>query len=83
MPRPAGTSRRIESPHAGFNATVSRTVRDAEGNVVHQDSWFSDYRPVTGVVLVGPGAPAAAPAADAGGTGGGGTADTPSPPATP
>ncbi len=72
-----GTSRRIESPHAGFNASVSRTVRDAAGNVIHQNTWFSDYRAVTGVVLTGPGAPAAAPAADAGGTGGGGTADAP------
>jgi vancomycin resistance protein YoaR len=72
-----GTSRRIESPHAGFNASVSRTVRDASGNVIHQNTWFSDYRAVTGVVLTGPGAPAAAPAADAGGTGGGGTADAP------
>ena len=50
-----GTSRRIESPHNGFNASVSRTVRDADGNVVHQDNWFSDYRAVNGVVVMGPG----------------------------
>jgi vancomycin resistance protein YoaR len=76
-----GTSRRVESPHAGFQATVSRTVRDANGNVIHQNTWFSDYRPVNGVVLVGPGATAEAPPADAG-TGGGGTAGSP-PPSTP
>ena len=75
-----GTSRRVESPHAGFNASVSRTVRDAAGNVIHQNTWFSDYRAVNGVVLVGPGASAEAPAAD-GGTGGGGTVGTP--PVTP
>lgn len=77
-----GTSRRIESPHNGFQATVSRTVRDANGIVIHQNTWFSDYRAVNGVVLVGPGATAEAPAADTG-TGGGGTAVTPpSPPPT-
>ena len=66
-----GTSRRIEYPHNGFQATVSRTVRDANGNVIHQNTWFSDYRAVNGVVLVGPGGAAEA-AADTG-TGGGGT----------
>ena len=73
-----GTSRRIESVHNGFNASVSRTVRDAEGNVVHQNTWFSAYRPVNGVVLTGPGAPAEAPAGD-GGTAGGGAVPPPSP----
>lgn len=70
-----GTSRRIESPHDGFNASVSRTVRDAAGNIVHQNTWFSDYRAVNGVVITGPDAPAAPAAADPG-TGGGGTAIT-------
>ena len=67
-----GTSQRIESPHNGFNATVSRTVRDAAGNVIHQDTWFSDYRAVNGIVVTGPAAAAGAPPpADATGTGGG------------
>lgn len=70
-----GTSRRIESPHNGFDASVTRTVRDAAGNVVHQDTWFSDYRPVNGIVVTGPATPAEPVAADPG-TGGGGTADT-------
>ncbi len=77
-----GTSRRIESTHNGFDASVTRTVRDANGNVVHQNTWFSDYRPVNGVVLTGPGAPAAPAAAD-GGTAGGGTTPPPTPSATP
>lgn len=82
-----GTSKRIESPHDGFNATVSRTVRDANGNVVHQDTWFSDYRPVNGVVLTGPAGSAEAPPADQGATTGtapaGGVVPTPSPTPSP
>ena len=49
-----GTSRRVEYPHDGFKVTVSRTVYDAEGGVVHQNTWFSDYRVVNGITLVGP-----------------------------
>ncbi|MEP7082372.1 MAG: VanW family protein [Chloroflexota bacterium] len=77
-----GTSRRIESPHNGFNASVSRTVRDADGNIVHQDNWFSDYRAVNGVVVTGPNAPAA-PAQGDGGTAGGGAVPPPTPAPTP
>jgi len=76
-----GTSRRIESPHNGFQATVSRTVRDASGNVVHQNTWFSDYGAVNGVVLTGPGPAAEAPPAGSGGTAGGGAAEPPPSPA--
>ena len=82
-----GTSRRIESVNDGFNATITRTVRDASGNVIHQNTWFSDYRPVNGIVLTGPAAAAeapptaAAPPADAtGGTAGGGITGTPTGP---
>jgi hypothetical protein len=32
---------------------VSRTVRDKSGRVIHSDTWFSDYRRVNGIVLVG------------------------------
>lgn len=78
-----GTSRRIESTHNGFDASVTRTVRDANGSVVHQDTWFSDYRPVNGVVLTGPGAAAAAPATDGGTAGGGAEAPSPSPAPSP
>jgi vancomycin resistance protein YoaR len=69
-----GTSRRIESPINGFKSSVTRVVRDAAGNVIHENTWFSDYRAVTGIVVRGPGTAAAAPPAD-GGTGA--TADTP------
>jgi vancomycin resistance protein YoaR len=55
-----GTARRVEYPHDGFNVTVSRTVYNADGSVRHQNSWFSDYRAVNGITMVGP-APAPAP----------------------
>lgn len=55
-----GTARRVEWPHHGFKVTVSRTVYAADGSIVHQNTWFSDYRAVDGVTLVGP-TPAPAP----------------------
>jgi vancomycin resistance protein YoaR len=56
-----GTSRRVEYPHDGFNVSVSRTVYAADGTILHENTWFSDYRAVNGITLVGP-ATAAAPA---------------------
>jgi vancomycin resistance protein YoaR len=61
-----GTARRVEFPHDGFKVTVSRTVYDASGNVVHQNTWFSDYRTVNGITLVGPAAAAPEPPDDEG-----------------
>jgi vancomycin resistance protein YoaR len=49
-----GTSKRIESPHDGFHAVVSRTVRGKDGSVLHHDVWESFYRVVNGVTEVGP-----------------------------
>jgi vancomycin resistance protein YoaR len=54
-----GTSRRVEFPHDGFNVSVSRTVYAADGTILHENTWFSDYRAVNGITLVGPAAPAA------------------------
>lgn len=59
-----GSARRVEYPHDGFKVTVSRTVYDANGNVVHQNTWFSDYRTVNGITLVGPTAAAPEPPGD-------------------
>jgi len=56
-----GSSRRVEYPHNGFQATVSRTVYGPDGEVVHQNTWFSDYRVVNGITLVGPTAAAPEP----------------------
>jgi vancomycin resistance protein YoaR len=55
-----GTSRRVEFPHDGFNVSVSRTVYAADGSVVHQNTWFSDYHTVNGITLVGPAPPTTA-----------------------
>ncbi len=45
----------------GFNSVVVRTVRDANGVIIHQDTITSSYRRVNGVILVGryPGDPPA------------------------
>ncbi|MGI8830942.1 MAG: VanW family protein [Candidatus Limnocylindria bacterium] len=49
----AGTSRRVEYPHDGHDVSVSRTVYAADGSVLHQNSYFSSYRPVNGITMVG------------------------------
>lgn len=55
-----GTSKRVEYMHNGFDAVVSRTVRGADGTVLHSNTWVSHYRTVNGITEVGP-APAATP----------------------
>ncbi len=57
-----GQSVRREYAHDGFDATVTRTVYDASGAVIHADTYFSAYGVVNGVTLVGA---SAAPAASA------------------
>jgi vancomycin resistance protein YoaR len=49
-----GTARRVEYPHNGFHAVVTRTVRTADGSVLHSDTWASSYRVVNGETRVGP-----------------------------
>ena len=53
-----GSAQRVEFPHNGFDASVTRWVYAADGSVLHQNTWFSDYRAVNGITLVGPPAPA-------------------------
>jgi vancomycin resistance protein YoaR len=48
-----GERKRVEYPITGFKATVVRTVRDADGNVIHRDTYFSNYRTIDGIVQVG------------------------------
>ncbi len=48
-----GQKKRIEYPVSGMNVWVSRVVRDAKGAVIHSETWFSDYKRVNGIVLVG------------------------------
>jgi vancomycin resistance protein YoaR len=50
---PAGTRKRIEYPVKGMQVWVSRTVRDAAGTVIHSNTWYSNYKRVNGIVLVG------------------------------
>jgi vancomycin resistance protein YoaR len=50
---PAGSSKRIEYPVNGFQVSVTRTVRDRGGKVLHRDTWFSNYARITGITLVG------------------------------
>jgi vancomycin resistance protein YoaR len=55
-----GKRERIEYPVDGKDVWVTRTVKDAAGNVIHQETYYSHYARVTGIVLIGK---AAAPAA--------------------
>ena len=64
-----GARERIEYPVAGKDVWVTRTVRDGSGNVLHQETYYSHYARITGVVLVGAAAapdptPAPTPAPD-------------------
>jgi vancomycin resistance protein YoaR len=58
---PVGTRKRIEYPVSGMQAWVTRTVRDANGAVIHDETWYSNYKRVNGIVLVGEEAPAPTP----------------------
>ncbi len=57
----AGQRQRIEYPVDGMQVWVTRTVRDKSGKVIHDDTWYSDYKRVNGIVLVGKGATSSKP----------------------
>ena len=48
-----GVRKRIEYPVDGKDVWVTRTVRDAAGKVIHQETYYSHYARITGVTLVG------------------------------
>ena len=50
---PTGVSRRIEYPTDGFRSWVTRTVRDASGAIIHEETYYSDYAAIDGITLVG------------------------------
>jgi vancomycin resistance protein YoaR len=50
---PKGAAKRVEYPVAGFQVSVTRTVRDRKGKVLHRDTWFSNYATITGATLIG------------------------------
>ena len=53
-----GVRKRVEYPVDGFKVTAVRTVRDSKGNVIHKDTYSSNYARITGLTLVGKGRPA-------------------------
>jgi hypothetical protein len=50
---PGRVTERKEYRADGFTSVVTRTVRDAAGNVIHTDTIRSNYRRVDGIILVG------------------------------
>ena len=70
---PAGTTKRLEYPTIGMRVSVTRTVTDAAGVVIHHDVFNSNYARVDGLTLIG-----RAPSG-----GGAATTPTPSPSPTP
>jgi len=55
-----GKRERIEYPVDGKDVWVTRTVKDAAGTVIHQETYYSHYARITGIVQIGV-APAPAP----------------------
>lgn len=51
-----GAAKRIEYPVDGKQVTVTRTVRDKAGKVIHTDTYYSNYARITGITLIGKGA---------------------------
>ena len=50
---PRGQHRRVEPASDGMTVIVTRTVRDADGHLLHRDRWVSKYRRLIGLVLDG------------------------------
>ena len=71
-----GSAKRVEFPHDGHDVSRTRYVYDADGTLIHQNTYFSSYRTVNGITAVGPTA-AAPPDEGEGGTAGDGDSGTP------
>lgn len=52
---PEGVTKQIDWAHDGAKVQVERIVRDDAGNVVHQNTFWSNYRPWSARYLVGVG----------------------------
>ena len=48
-----GQSNRTEWPVDGKDVVVTRTVRDANGNVIHQETYVSHYHRMVGINQIG------------------------------
>jgi vancomycin resistance protein YoaR len=49
----AGQTQKEWDNYDGFDAAVTRTVKDAQGHVIHQDTFHSHYSLLNGMTLVG------------------------------
>lgn len=61
---PQGVTKQIDWAHDGARVRVERIVRDDAGNVIHQDTFWSEYRPWVSRYLVGTGPSATETAAE-------------------
>ncbi|MGC9523399.1 MAG: VanW family protein [Anaerolineae bacterium] len=52
---PAGSASQIETAHNGLNAVLGRIVYDAEGNVLYEDEFVSEFIPWPARYKYGPG----------------------------
>ena len=43
----------VEFTVNGFDSTVVRTVKDASGNIIHEDTFKSNYKTIDGLIMVG------------------------------
>jgi vancomycin resistance protein YoaR len=50
---PTGVRKRVEYPVAGFDSWVTRTVRAKDGRVIHQETFYSHYARINGLILIG------------------------------
>ncbi|MEO7663921.1 MAG: VanW family protein [Candidatus Limnocylindrales bacterium] len=48
-----GVRERVEYPVDGKDVWVTRTVRDASGAIVHQETYYSHYSRITGILRIG------------------------------
>jgi vancomycin resistance protein YoaR len=48
-----GVRQQVEYEVAGFDAWVTRTVRDRNGHIVHSNTYYSHYARIVGLILVG------------------------------
>ncbi len=63
-----GVKERVEYPVDGKDVWVTRIVRDAQGTVIHEETYYSHYSRITGITRVGTGAspsPSSTPAPSA------------------
>lgn len=50
---PTGVTKRTEYPADGFRSWVTRTVRDSTGEIIHRETYYSNYTAIDGITLVG------------------------------